>query len=250
MKISIAQFKSKLGAVDENFSAAERLIAAAHSSDVIILPELWSTGYYPTPVENFADTDGERTKNFLGALAKKFSVNIVGGSVIVSEGGKIFNRNFVANRHGKIISAYDKTHLFSFAHENDVFGAGNLISTVEIDGICCGVAICYDLRFPEFIRKISLAGAKILFVPAAWSLKRLIPRQILTKARAIENQIFVVFANSAGISEIIDPRGEIVAESGRGEEILTAEIDFNVRNEVISAMNLLADRNLFVDNFN
>ncbi len=247
MKISIAQFKSKLGAVDENFSSAERLLAAAKNSDVILLPELWSTGYYPTPVENFADTDGTRTKNFLCAAAKKFSVNIIGGSVIVNDGGKIFNRSFVVDRGGKILAAYDKTHLFSFAGEDKVFCAGEKISVFELDGVKCGVAICYDLRFPEFIRKIALAGAEILFIPAAWSLKRLTPRQILTKARAIENQIFVVFANSSGISEVVNPRGEVVAESGRGEEILSAEINLSERTEVIAAMNLLADRNLRVD---
>ena len=247
MKISIAQFKSKLGAVDENFSAAERLIAAAKNSDVILLPELWSTGYYPTPVKNFADTDGRRTKNFLCAAAKKFSVNIIGGSVIVVDGEKIFNRSFVVDRGGKILAAYDKTHLFSFAGEDKVFCAGEKISGFELDGVRCGVAICYDLRFPEFVRKIALAGAEILFIPAAWSLKRLTPRQILTKARAIENQIFVVFANSSGISEVVNPRGEVVVESGRGEEILSAEINLNERTEVITAMNLLADRNLRVD---
>ncbi len=248
MKISIAQFKSKLGAVDENFSTAARLIEAAQNSDAILLPELWSTGYYPTPVEKFADKDGERTKKFLCAAAEKFSVNIIGGSVIVTSGGKIFNRCLVANRRGEIVASYDKTHLFSFAKENDVFCAGEKISTFELDGVECGAAICYDLRFPEFIRKIALAGAEIIFIPAAWSLKRLTPRQILTKARAIENQIFVVFANSSGKSEIINPRGEILAESERGEEILTAEINLRERAEVIGAMNLLADRNLSVDN--
>ena len=247
MKISIAQFKSELGAVDENFSTVERLIAAAKNSDVILLPELWSTGYYPTPVENFADAEGERTKNFLCAAAKKFSVNIIGGSVIVESGGKIFNRCFVANRRGELAAAYDKTHLFSFAEEDKVFSAGEKFSVVELDGVKCGLAICYDLRFPEFIRKIALKGAEIIFIPAAWSLKRLVPRQILTKARAIENQIFVVFANSSGKSEVVNPRGEVVAESGRGEEILSAEINLNERAEVISAMNLRADRNLSVD---
>lgn len=247
MKISIAQFKSELGALDENFSTAERLIAAAKNSDVILLPELWSTGYYPLPVENFADAEGERTKKFLCAAAKKFSVNIIGGSVIVESGGKIFNRCLVANRHGELAAAYDKTHLFSFAEEDKVFSAGEKISVVEPDGVKCGLAICYDLRFPEFIRKIALMGAEIIFIPAAWSLKRLTPRQILTKARAIENQIFVVFANSAGKSEVVNPRGEVVAESGRGEEILSAEINLHERAEVISAMNLLDDRNLSVD---
>ena len=247
MIISIAQFKSELGAVDENFSTAARLIEAAKNSDVILLPELWSTGYYPTPVKDFADVDGERTKNFLCAAAKKFSVNIIGGSVIVDSGGKIFNRCLVANRRGEIVATYDKTHLFSFAHEDDVFSAGDKVITVALDGIHCGLAICYDLRFPEFIRKIALAGSEIIFIPAAWSLKRLIPRQILTKARAIENQNFVVFANSSGKSEVVNPRGEVVAQSERGEEILTAEINLTERTEVIDAMNLLADRNLAVD---
>ena len=247
MKISITQFKSELGAIEENFSTAARLIAAAQSSDVIILPELWSTGYYPTPVENFADIDGERTKNFLCAAAKKISVNIIGGSVIVQSNGKIFNRCHVANRRGELIAVYDKTHLFSFAQENKVFSAGDKISCIELDGVKCGLAICYDLRFPEFIRKIALSGVEIIFIPAAWSLKRLTPRQILTKARAIENQVFVVFANSSGKSEIVNPRGEVIAESGRGEEILTTEINLNERAEVIAAMNLLADRNLNTD---
>ncbi|MBQ6006261.1 MAG: carbon-nitrogen family hydrolase [Selenomonadaceae bacterium] len=247
MKISIAQFKSELGAVEENFSTAARLIEAAKNSDVILLPELWSTGYYPTPVENFADVDGERTKKFLCAAAEKFSVNIIGGSVIVDSGGKIFNRCHVANRRGEIAATYDKTHLFSFADEDKVFSAGDKISTVELDGVKCGLAICYDLRFPEFFRNITLTGAEIIFIPAAWSLKRLMPRQILTKARAIENQIFVVFANSSGKSEIINPRGEVIAESGRDEEILTTEINLSERAEVIAAMNLLADRNLSVD---
>lgn len=247
MRISILQFKSKLGAVEDNFSVASRLIAAAQDSDVMILPELWSTGYYPTPVEKFADKDGQRTREFLCAAAQKFSVNIIGGSVIVESGGKIFNRCHVASRRGELVATYDKTHLFSFAKEEEVFCAGDKISMVELDGVRCGLAICYDLRFPEFIRKIALAGAEIIFIPAAWSLKRLRPRQILTKARAIENQIFIVFANSSGKSEIINPLGETLAESECGEEILTAELNLRGREEIIKTMNLLADRNLNVD---
>lgn len=247
MKVSILQFKSTLGAIDENFSTASRLIEAAKNSDVLILPELWSTGYYPVPVADYADVDGQRTKNFLCAAAKNFGVNIIGGSLIVQSGVKIFNRSLIADRRGEIVATYDKAHLFSFAHENDVFSAGDKVVTVELDGVRCGIAICYDLRFPEFIRQLALDGAEIIFIPAAWSLKRLTPRQILTKARAIENQVFIVFANSAGLSEVVNPCGEVIALSGRGEEILTADIDLNERLNVIASMNLLADRNLLVD---
>lgn len=238
MKIKILEFKSELCAVEKNFAIAEKLIESAKDSDVLILPELWSTGYYPTPIKDFADKNCERTKNFIGTLAKKFSVNIIGGSVIAEENDKFFNRCIIANRAGEIICEYDKTHLFSYSDENKIFTAGNEIKTFELDKILCGVAICYDLRFPEFIRKIALQGIEILFIPAAWSLKRNYARKILTKARAIENQIFVVFANSAGESEIINPAGE---------EILNCEIDLNLRKKIIANMNLLADRNIFTD---
>ncbi|MBQ7198778.1 MAG: carbon-nitrogen family hydrolase [Selenomonadaceae bacterium] len=247
LKVSVLQFKSELGNVDKNFDTARRLLDGAKNSDVAILPELWTTGYYPTPIENFADMDGKQTAEFLCAAAVKNNVNIIGGSTIAAVDGQIFNRCIVANRHGEIAATYDKTHLFSYADEGKVFTAGNKFVTVELDGVKCGIAICYDLRFPEFIRKLALIGIEILFIPAAWSLKRLMPRQILTKARAIENQIFVVFANSAGKSEIVNPLGEVIVEASTDEEILTADVDLKFRAEVISSMNLLADRNIFVD---
>ena len=247
MKISILQFKSELGNFDKNFKTVRRLIDGAKNSDVLILPELWTTGYYPKPVENFADVEGKRTAEFICAAASENNVNIIGGSTIAQVDGKIFNRCIVADRHGEVVNIYDKTHLFTFADEEKVFTAGKSFSVFELDGVKCGVAICYDLRFPEFIRKLALTGIEILFVPAAWSLKRLTPRQILTKARAIENQFFVVFANSAGKSEFINPLGEVLAESSVGEEILTADVDLIFRAEVIGKMNLLADRNIFVD---
>ena len=247
MKISIVQFKSKIGEVEKNLLTAENLIGQAKNSDVIILPELWTTGYYPKPAEKFADLNGEKTSEFVCGLAKKFNVNIIAGSIIAKVEEKIFNRCICVNRSGEISAVYDKVHLFGFADENKVFDAGNKIVTAEVDGVKFGVAICYDIRFPEFIRKISLREIEILFAPAAWSLKRLYPRQILTKARAIENQIFVVFANSAGKSEIINPLGETVAEADNDEQILTADIDLNFRREVIEKMNLFADRHIDLD---
>ena len=247
MKISILQFRPELGKIQKNFDTVIKMIENAGNTDVIILPELWSTGYYPTPIKNFADTDGENTKKFICQMAKNFAVNIVAGSVIVEAEGKFFNRCIVSDRNGEIIALYDKAHLFSFADEDKIFTAGKNFSVFELDGVKCGIIICYDLRFPEFVRKIALTGIEILFCPAAWSLRRLIPRQILTKARAIEDQIFVIFANSSGKSEILSPTGETIAESGTENQILTAEIDLNERTKIIESMNLLADRNKNTD---
>ncbi len=247
MKITIIQTKPQIGNVTENFKIVADLIKCVSDTDVVVLPELWSTGYYPEPIEKFADMNGQQTVNFISHLSKQYNLNIIAGSVIVKVGTNFFNRCFVSDRLGRIIAIYDKSHLFSQAKENKIFTPGKEVVTVEIDDIRCGLAICYDLRFPEFIRRMALQGIEILFVPAAWSLRRLIPRQILTKARAIENQIFVVFVNSSGKSEILNPIGEIIAETGLGNQILTCEIDLNFRKEVIDKMNLLDDRNLFTD---
>lgn len=248
MQVTMAQFKSQLGEVEKNFETAENLIRSAKNSDVVVLPELWTTGYFPTPLEKFADKNAERTADFISKLSKELQINIVAGSIIAEVGGKFYNRCLVSNRAGEIVATYDKTHLFTFAGEEKIFTAGDKIVTAEIDGENCGVAICYDLRFPEFIRKIALQGAEILFIPAAWSLSRRVPRQVLTKARAIENQVFVVFVNSAGVSEIINPLGETICEADTAAKNFTAEIDLNSRKKFLATMNLLADRNLAVDN--
>lgn len=247
MIITMAQFKPRVGEVARNFEAAEIFIRQAKNSDVIVLPELWATGYFPTPLENFADKNAEHTAIFISRLSKELNLNIVAGSVIAEVDGKFYNRCLVSDRHGEIVAAYDKTHLFTLSGENKIFTAGDKIVTFEIDGVKCGAAICYDLRFPEFIRKIVLQGVEVLFIPAEWNLFRLVPRQILTKARAVENQIFVVFVNSAGRSEIINPLGTVLCETGINEQNFTLEIDLSTRQEIIEGMNLLADRNLAVD---
>ena len=242
MKIAVAQFKSNLGEVDKNFEIAADFIKNAQNCDVVVLPELWTTGYFPTPLADYADKNGERLAEFVSSQAKKMSLNIVGGSTVAEVDGKFYNRCVVANRAGEIVATYDKAHLFTFAGEDKVFTQGDKIVTAELDGVKCGLAICYDLRFPEFIRRLVLQGSKLLILPSAWTLMRLVPRQILTKARAIENQVFLVFANSAGHSEVVNPLGVVV-----GSQLLTANIDFESGKKFIEAMNLLADRNLAVD---
>lgn len=248
LKITMAQFKSHLGDIEKNFETAETFIRNAQNTDIIVLPELWNTGYFPTPLEKYADKNAERTAEFISKLSKELNVNIVGGSVVAEVDGKFYNRCLVSNREGEIVATYDKTHLFTFAGEEKVFTPGEKIVTVELDGVKCGLSICYDLRFPEFIRKLALQGAEILFVPSAWSLLRLIPRQILTKARAIENQIFVIFVNSLGRSEMINPLGVVLGETGINEQNFSLSIDLESGKEFIKTMNLLADRNLAVDN--
>ena len=244
MKISILQFKPNFGNILENFKTVNKLInyLTLESPDIIVLPELWSTGFYPKPVLNFADHNGKEICDFLATLSNKHNVNIVGGTVIVQENDKIYNRSYIFNRTGKNVATYDKIHLFSMSKENEVFSAGYDVPIFEIDGVKSSIAVCYDIRFPELIRDVALNDIFILFLPAAWPLKRLEHWKILRRARAIENQIFIVAANSAGHSTIIDPWGEILAEAGPEEEIITVNINLNICKEVRNNMNVFADR--------
>ena len=246
-KVSILQFKPNFGDIDGNFQFVSGLIERAikDSPDVIVLPELWSTGFYPKPVKDFADKNGHKAQHFLGKFASKYNINIIGGTIIVEDDNKFYNRCFIFSRQGKMIAAYDKIHLFSMSKENEVFSAGNEIPIFELDGVKCSVAICYDVRFPELIREAALNDIEVLFLPAAWPLKRLDHWQILIKARAIENQIFVVAANSAGYSAIINPWGEVLAEGNSEENIITSNIDLSIRSEIKNNMAVFADRRDF-----
>lgn len=247
MRVSILQFKPKIGDISANFQTVTELFESfdAASSDVILLPELWSTGFYPKPLEDFSDQNGEKTRDFLTTFANKYHTNIIGGTVIVEVDDNFYNRCLAFNRQGNLIASYDKIHLFSMSGENEVFKCGNEIPIFDIDDTKVSVAVCYDIRFPELIREVSLNGISVLFLPAAWPLKRLKHWQILTRARAIENQIFVVAANSFGYSAIIDPWGEVLAEAESSEEILTININLEICSNIKSIMNVFADRHYF-----
>ena len=251
MKISILQFKLIFGDISNNFKVVTRLIEKITPtySDVVLLPELWSTGFYPEPLQKYSDHNGRETSNFLSTIAKKYNINIIGGTVIVDEDNKFYNRCFIFDRNGKNIAVYDKIHLFSMSKENEVFTAGRQIPIFNIDGIKSSISVCYDLRFPELFRKIALNDVSIIFLPAAWPLKRLEHWQILTRARAIENQIFIAAVNSAGHSAIIDPLGNVLGETGIGEEILTIDINLNIITEIRGMMNILSDYR-DINNFN
>lgn len=249
MRLSMIQFKSALGRVDDNFDCAERLIEQSKGDkpDVIVLPELWSTGYYPQPLKDYADGEGRRTRAFLTELARLNNINIVGGTVLVGDGDRIFNRSYVVDRNGSIRAEYDKIHLFSMAGEDKVFDAGARLVTFELDGVKCSIAVCYDIRFPEMIRRLALDGVELLFVPAAWSKKRVEHWRLMNRARAVENQIFIAAVNSGGHSMAIDPWGDVLLEGGIDDCILTVEIDLKRIAQVRSTINLFADRNKLID---
>ena len=254
MKVSCLQMDMKLGCPGENFPHAERLIRETirEHPDVIVLPETWNTGFFPK--ENLVELcckDGDAVKSRIGELAKKHKVNIVAGSVSNLRDGKVYNTSFVFDRNGACVASYDKTHLFTPMGEDDYFIRGNHLCTFMLDGVRCGIIICYDLRFPELIRKLALQGLDMLFVVSQWPKERIFHLRTLTTARAIENQTFVICCNSCGTagntvfggnSAIIDPLGKTIALAGETEEILTAECDMQILTKIRNSIPVFLNR--------
>ena len=253
MKISIVQCNLFFGNVDKNFKNIEAKIreAAESKADTVVLPEMWNTSFFPENVKELADLEGIRTKKFLSNLSQELENNIVGGSVANLIDGNLYNTCYVYNRKGEEIATYNKVHLFSPSGEDKVFIKGNKLSTFELDGIKCGVAICYDVRFVEWIRKYALEDIKIMFLPAAWPEVRNMHWDILNRARAIENQMFMVNVNSVGESPnmkfggrsaIIDPWGEYILSPDDKDEIKFGEIDLSIIENIRDSINVFRDR--------
>ena len=253
MKLSCVQMDMRLGEADWNFARAQDLVrqAAEAGPDVILLPEMWNTGFFPADLDRSADRDGERTKSVFSPLAAELNTNIVCGSVANRRGDGFYNTAYVFDRTGAVLAEYDKTHLFSPSGEHERFRAGDRLCRFSLEGRSCGLIICYDLRFPELTRTLALEGLDLLFVPAQWPDKRSMHLQTLARARAIENQMFLALCNSVGTagetrcgggSALLNPWGTYIAQAGGGEELITGELDFSVIEGIRSSINVFRDR--------
>lgn len=205
-------------------------------TDVVVLPEMWTTAYTLDALEGIAEAvDGESVV-FLQKLALSYGVNIIGGSIAIKEDSLIYNRAVVIDRKGNLIYHYDKIHLVPMLNEPAYLEGGrSKVQTFELDGVKMGVVICFDLRFPEIIRQLALQEAQVLFIPAEWPEARAGHWETLSTARAIENQMYVVTCNRvgtydgvqfAGRSMFIDPWGTVLAKgSASNEEVITRQLD-------------------------
>jgi omega-amidase len=255
LHIVLLQMDITLGEPAMNYERLQMMLeqAVQHTPrpDVIVFPEMWNTGYALDRLEHLADHQGERTIALLSAFAREYQVNLVAGSIADKQVDQIYNQTYVFNRAGEIIAQYAKIHLFRLMDEHQFLTAGELLGTLQIDGIPAGMMICYDIRFPELSRVLALGGAQILFVPAQWPHPRLLHWRSLLIARAIENQMYVVACNRVGKSGdsqffghsmVIDPWGEVMIEGTEQEEILHITIDLDLVQRVRKKIPIFADR--------
>ncbi|MFM9492436.1 carbon-nitrogen family hydrolase [Streptomyces galilaeus] len=231
-------------AVDEGESVESRrervaslVREQAGVADLVVLPELWTTGAFA--YEEFAaeaePLDGP-THEAMAKAASDAGVWLHAGSIPERDpDGPLYNTSLVFSPSGERAAAYRKIHRFGFDKgEAVLMGAGRDLVTVRLPETTVGVATCYDLRFPELFRGLVDAGAETLVVSAGWPERRRAHWTLLAQARAVENQAFVLACGTAGThagvpqaghSIVVDPWGEMLAEAGPGEEILTVEFD-------------------------
>ncbi|MCF6136786.1 carbon-nitrogen family hydrolase [Pseudalkalibacillus berkeleyi] len=253
MKVAVIQMDIVYGNPQANFEHITSKIreACSDQTDVIVLPELWTTGYDLEMLDQIGDPNGEKTIEFISSLAISYHVNIVAGSVAVRKEKDVFNTMLVFDREGNVHKEYSKVHLFRLMNEEKYLKAGNDDGHFTIDDIPAAGFICYDIRFPEWIRKHALEGAKVLFVPAEWPKPRTEHWRNLLITRAIENQCYVVACNRVGSdpdnvfgghSMIINPWGEILSEADEDETTIYANIQIEELNEFRKRIPIYEDR--------
>jgi predicted amidohydrolase len=232
---------------DDNLERAERLVAqaAATGADLVMLPEKWTGIGPPDLIRAVAESldDGEATLA-MREWAKRHGITLHGGSIVERREGreKLSNTSVVIDPEGEIAAVYRKIHLFDVQvgghvyRESETEEPGDQLVRTDVEGWKLGLTICYDLRFPELYRLLALEGCEVLAVPAAFTLYTGKDHWgPLLRARAIENQCFVVAANqwgsyadgkaAYGRSMIVDPWGVVVAQAPDGDGVISAELD-------------------------
>lgn len=246
----------------ENLSAAEKMVEAAakNGAELIVLPEMFQCPYENDAFIKYAERDGGKTTSFISDLANKNSCILVGGSIAEQENANIYNTSYIFSQNGNQIGKHRKLHLFDinidggiFFRESDTLTCGDSITVVDTVYGKMGVAICFDLRFPEQFISMAELGAKIIVIPAAfntttgpqhWS--------TLLKARALDSQSYIIACSPArnhfasyhayGHSCIISPMGKLITEAGEASEIIYSEIDLDEVDKARAQLPVLSSR--------
>lgn len=242
--IQIATGRSKEKNVEKAFHFLDILAKTRQDLDLVSLPEMFT--FVPLPsdrssvVQKVAEKIPSKFTDQLGRKAKKLNAYLVSGSFVENRGGEFFNTSLLFDRKGHIVGQYSKTHLFDTPgfQESKFVKPGSSLLIHRADFGCVGLIICYDIRFPEMTRTLCKQGAEILVVPAAFPVADFSPGedhwQILTRAAALHNMVYVLAVNQIGShgdmkffgrSVIVDPWGIEIAKAPHAESIISGEID-------------------------
>jgi predicted amidohydrolase len=249
---------------DANLAAADRLTraAAADGAKLIVLPEKWTAMGSEEDLRASAETLDGAAVGWARAIARELQVDLVAGSILERVDGqaKLANTSVHVSPRGEVLAVYRKMHMFDVEvggrayRESELEQPGDEIVTTETAaGVELGLSICYDLRFPELYRILAVRGARVVSLPAAFTLTTTRDHwSTLVRARAIENQVFVIAANqigehptgqeSGGRSMIVDPWGVVLAQAPDSVGHIVAELDLERQREIRARLPSLANR--------
>lgn len=259
MRASLIQLSVEASeTAEERRRRAAALVLERAGDDLVMLPEMWTVGAwdYDAWADGAEAVDGP-TAEAMSAAARTAGVWLHAGSILERDAdGTLYNTALVFDRDGALRGRYRKIHRYGFdTGEAVVLGAGHEIVTVATDFGMLGLAICYDLRFPELFRSLIDAGAEIVAVPAAWPAERLGHLRLFARTRAVEEQVFLLACvatgehcgvRQAGHSMIVNPWGDVLAGAGDGEGILTGDFDMKDVAAYRTRLPVLRDRVLAV----
>ncbi len=251
IKAGVIQFNIENGHIDNNLrQVIENLDELKQQGvNMAVLPEMFSCGFDNDNLGIHAKKT-DQVINTLKDYAKKNKMAIA-GSLPINKYDKIFNTMCFIDQDGQIAGIYEKIHLFKPTLEHHYFAASDQLSVIKTSFGAIGLSICYDLRFPELFSKLADKGAKIILLSAQWPETRIRHWKILAQARAIENQCFMVLANRtgndqslifSGCSMIVDPMGNIIADTGAEDKLAFAEIDLELLENTRTTLPFLKDR--------
>jgi len=232
IRAAVLQLEPQGDSKEESLAHALELIERAGDADLILLPELWNVGYLK--FERYRDEAEPLrgpTISALAAKAQELGAYILAGSIVEREDERLYNTSALISPAGEIIASYRKIHLFGYrSKEKELLAPGDRIVVAETELGALGLSICYDLRFPELYRAQVDRGAQIFLVVASWPPARIGHWRLLCRARALENQSFLLGCNATGPhygghSLAVSPQGEILKEAADSEEVLQVELD-------------------------
>ena len=254
MKIAAAQIACTLGDISANVHKMREFAERAKNAgaELVVFPEMADTGYAMRVIREAANPWSEGAVPELQKIARTLSLAIISG-LSEKEGDAIYNSQVVIDSSGAIVAKYRKTHLFAPIEEDKCCTPGDALVSLDFASLKLGLTICYDLRFPEIYRSLALAqGANLFVISSAWPFPRIEHQRVLVRARAIENQSYLVLANRVGkddgvsfcgSSVVIDPYGVVVAAaSADREELVVAEVSSEVLEAVRARMPVFTHR--------
>jgi predicted amidohydrolase len=252
MKVTLLQTDICWGDAPANIKQAEALIDASEDSDLYVLPEMWSTGFATQPEELAHDVNHNEALQWMRSVTIKRKCAISGSLAVRLEDGSYRNRHYFVDGRNQQEVFYDKHHLFTYGGEDKYYTAGQSHTIIEYEGFRILLLTCYDLRFPCWSRYADKLEYDVIVVVANWPESRQSAWQILTRARAIENQSYLIGVNRVGDDEyshytgcscVIDSIGGTLGQCHRNQvETLTIELSLSELHRRREKFRVLDDR--------